>query len=148
MQFVVGPDSPDKTTENINFKPTCTFTNQKLFLARGRLVVGLAVRKECACPLADRSSPLRSTNHSESPRRIFEDPFAMSTQKRLLIIGLLNAPPSESPFSTATLAHLKETVQAEIRKTKEAGYEVDVSLCDDRHFDNALLVSLSHTANG
>lgn len=72
----------------------------------------------------------------------------MSIRKRLLVIGLLNAPPKESQFTAASPTDLKETVQAEFRKTKEAGYEVDVSLCDNRHFDQALMASLPQTHSG
>lgn len=66
----------------------------------------------------------------------------MSTPRKLLVIGLLSPPPQSSQFGDVNPLQLKETVQEEFRKIKEAGFDVDVSLCDDRHFDKALMVSL------
>lgn len=68
----------------------------------------------------------------------------MSISKRLLVIGLLNLPKG-SQASAASSENIRDSVQAEFRKTKEAGYDLDISLCDDEDFDNALRVSVSET---
>lgn len=65
----------------------------------------------------------------------------MSVSRKLLIIGLLNAPKrDQASLQSLTPEGMKASVQAEFRKIKEAGYDMDVSLCDDKHFDDALAV--------
>lgn len=62
--------------------------------------------------------------------------------KKLLVVGLLNAPKAHHTTSAGiTPEELRNTVQAEFRKTTEAGYDLDVSLCDDSRFDHSLRVS-------
>lgn len=61
--------------------------------------------------------------------------------KRLLVIGLLNAPKSQTSSAAANPDELRKAVQTEFKKAREAGFDVDVSLCDDTRFDHALSVS-------
>lgn len=61
--------------------------------------------------------------------------------KRLLVIGLLNAPKSQTSSAAVNPDELRKAVQAEFKKAREAGFDVDVSLCDDTRFDHSLSVS-------